>query len=223
MITITAFKWVPEFAQGQVRDHRVRWILNEVEWDYQVDLIDNEIQRSSAYRTEQPFGQVPVLREKGRATLFETGAIVLSVAERAGKILPKSQDDRALCVSWIFAAVNSLEPFLMNLAELDFFTKDQNLVQNRRPTVLAALNQRLSDLSISLGERMYLVGDEFTAADLMVSSVLKILKHTDVLEQFPNLKSYQQRCFERPAYKKAIQDQLNDFKAHSMKDMKYKN
>ena len=136
MITITAFKWVPPFAQGQVRDHRVRWVLNEVGWPYEVRLLDAEDQQSARYRSEQPFGQVPILAEDGRPTLFETGAIVLDVATRAGKLLPASADQRSLMLSWYFAALNSVEPFLMNLALVDFFTKDEEEKAKRRPWAL---------------------------------------------------------------------------------------
>jgi len=110
MITITALKWVPPFAQGQVRDHRARWVLNEVGWPYRVRLLDTEDQQSDAYRAEQPFGQIPILEEDGRPALFETGAILLDVATRSGKLLPADDAQRSLAICWIFAALNSIEP-----------------------------------------------------------------------------------------------------------------
>jgi len=122
-LTITAFKWVPPFAQGQVRDHRLRWLLKEIDWDYSVELIDPAVQQSAAYRAEQPFGQVPVLREDGRHTLFETGAIVLDIAERSGKLLPADEGDRALAKCWLFAALNSVEPYLTQIALADVFIR----------------------------------------------------------------------------------------------------
>ena len=221
MITITAFKWVPPFAQGQVRDHRVRWVLNEVGWPYEVRLLDAEDQQSARYRSEQPFGQVPILAEDGRPTLFETGAIVLDVATRAGKLLPASADQRSLMLSWYFAALNSVEPFLMSLAVVDFFTEDEEEKAKRRPRVLKLAEKRLGELQRGLAERDWLVGDEFTAADLMTSSVLKIAKSLNVLGGFPALVDYQQRCFDRPAYQKAIADQCAVFAQHSVDDMKY--
>jgi glutathione S-transferase len=119
MITITAMKWAPPFAAGQVRDHRARWILNEVGWPYRVRLVDAPTLKSSAYLRSQPFGQVPYLEEDGRPTLFETGAIVIDVATRAGKLIPADGPERALVISWVIAALNSIEPFLMNIAEIE--------------------------------------------------------------------------------------------------------
>jgi len=221
MITITAFKWVPPFAQGQVRDHRVRWVLNEVGWPYEVRLLDAEDQQSARYRSEQPFGQVPILAEDGRPTLFESGAIVLDVATRAGKLLPADADQRSLMLSWYFAALNSVEPFLMNLAEVDFFTKDEDEKAKRRPRVLEMAEKRLGELQCGLGKRAWLVGDDFTAADLIASSVLKIAKSLNILGGFPALVTYQERCFDRSAYQKAVADQCAVFAQHSVEDMKY--
>jgi len=221
MITITAFKWVPPFAQGQVRDHRVRWVLNEVGWPYKVRLLDAQDQQSARYRSEQPFGQVPILEEDGRPTLFETGAIILDVADRAGKLLPADADQRSMMLSWYFAALNSVEPFLANLAEVDFFMKDADEKAVRRPRVRDMAEKRLGELQRGLGEREWLVGDAFTAADLMTSSVLKIAKSLDILGGFPALVAYQQRCFDRPAYEKAIADQCATFARHSVEDMHY--
>ena len=221
MITITAFKWVPPFAQGQVRDHRVRWVLNEVGWPYDVRLLDAEDQQSTRYRAEQPFGQVPILAEDGRPTLFETGAIVLDVATRAGKLLPPDPNERSLMMSWYFAALNSVEPYLMNLAEVDFFMKDDEEKHRRRPGVLEMAEKRLGELQRGLGERDWLVGNDFTAADLMTSSVLKIAKSLNILMGFPALGTYQKRCFGRPAYQRAIADQCAVFARHSVEDMKY--
>lgn len=220
MITTTAFKWVPPFAQGQVRDHRVRWVLNEVGWAYEVRLLDAKDQQSSEYRTQQPFGQVPILEESGRPTLFETGAIVLDVATRAGKLLPADADQRSLMLSWYFAALNSVEPFLMNLALIEFFTDDEEEKVKRRPGVLAMAEKRLGDLQSGLGGHDWLVGGEFTAADLMTSSVLKIAKSLSILDGFPALVRYQDRCFDRPAYQRAIADQCAAFAQYSAEDMR---
>src|SRR5688500_10187476 len=221
MITITAFKWVPPFAQGQVRDHRVRWVLNEVGWPYEVRLLDAEDQQSAHYRSQQPFGQVPILEEDGRPTLFESGAIVLDVAARAGKLLPADVDQRSLMLSWYFAALNSVEPFLMNLASVEFFTDDEEEKRRRRPGVLKMAEKRLGELQRELDKRDWLVGDDFTAADLMTSSVLKIATSLTILSGFPALLAYQERCFDRPAHRKAIADQCAVFARHSAEDMKY--
>jgi glutathione S-transferase len=180
MISVTALKWVPPFAAGQVRDHRVRWMLNEIGWAYEVDLIDPGVQASRSYRDEQPFGQVPVLRETGRPSLFETGAIVLDLAERSGTLWPESPDAQAQVRSWVIAALNSVEPYLSNVAEADFFIEDEELKRLRRPGVVAAAKGRLGKLAATLGDHHYLVGDAFTAADLMMTSVLRVATHADL-------------------------------------------
>jgi len=220
-ITVTALKWAPPFAQGNVRDHRIRWILNEVGWPYDCRLLDSADQLDPSYLAKQPFGQVPVLEETGRPPLFESGAILLDVAQRSGQLLPADEGQRALSVSWLFAALNSLEPYFANLAEVDFFIEDADVKEKRRPGVVKAICQRLEQLSNALGDRNYLVGESFTIADLMTASVLKILAHTDLLEDFPNLVAYRDRCLGRPAYKKAIADQRADIARHTPADMKY--
>lgn len=220
-ITVTALKWVPPFAQGNVRDHRIRWVLNEVGWPYECRLLDSADQFDPSYLAQQPFSQVPVLEETGRPPLFETGAIVLDVAQRSGQLLPADEGQRAQTISWLFAALNSIEPMLSNLAEVDFFIDDVELKQRRRPSVVKTVRRRLQQLSEALGDRTYLVGDSFTIADLMTASVLKIVGHTDLLDGFPNLAAYRNRCFERPAYRKAIADQCADIARHTASDMKY--
>ncbi|MFO1211022.1 MAG: glutathione S-transferase family protein [Amaricoccus sp.] len=218
-ITVTAFKWVPPFAAGQVRDHRVRWMLNEIGWDYAVELIDPGVQASDAYRAEQPFGQVPVLRETGRPTLFESGAIVLDLAERSGELWPADRDGQAQVRAWVIAALNSVEPWLSAVAEVDFFTPDETLKALRRPGAVAAAKERLGKLAAALGDRPYLVGDDFTVADLMLASVLRVAGHADLLADAPNLAAYRARCLERPAFRKAVADQRRDISAHGPRDM----
>lgn len=221
MITITAMKWVPPFAAGQVRDHRARWILNEAGWPYEVRLVDVPTLKSPAYRAMQPFGQVPVMEEDDRPPLFESGAIVLDVAQRAGILLPAGEAERAQAVSWVIAALNSIEPFLMNVAEVEFFLEDESDKDRRRPQVMEMANQRLGELQDALGTREWLVGNAFSIADLMMSSVLKIAASLDMLGPFPKLAAYQKRCFDRPAYRKAIADQCATIDAHTAKDMKF--
>lgn len=221
MITITALKWAPPFAQGQVRDHRIRWLLNEVGWPYNVRLLDTADQQSSAYRACQPFGQVPALMEENRPPLFETGAIFLDVATRAGMLLPENYDDRSRAICWLFAALNSIEPPMSFLAYIDFFTQDDDVKAKQRPDVVNAIRARLGQLSNTLDNNDYLVSDAFTIADMMMSSVFKIIHHTDILDAHPALVAYRNRCFDRPAYKKAIADQCETFAEHQQKDMKY--
>lgn len=221
MITVSAFKWVPPFAQGQVRDHRVRWVLNEVGWPYRVRLLDAEDQRSDAYRAQQPFGQVPVLTEDGRPPMFESGAIVLDVAMRSGRLLPEQDGDRSLALSWLFAALNSVEPVLSNVAEVAFFLQDDTQKRARLPLVRAAAEQRLGELQRALGDREYLVADRFGVADLMIASVLRIARSLDLLAQFPVLDAWQARICDRPACRDAIAAQCADFARHAPSDMKY--
>lgn len=211
MITVTAFRWVPAFARGQVRDLRVRWALEEAGLDYEVRLIGPGDQASEAYRAMQPFGQVPAMIE-GDLTLFESGAIVLDIAGRAPGLLPDDPGRRALAVAWLIASLNSVEPFLMNLAEVDFFTEDEAVKAARRPGVVAVLERRLADLQAALGDRDYLV-DEFSAADLMMTTVLRIMGHTTILAAYPQLTAYRQRCEARPAFQRALAAQLGDFVA----------
>lgn len=220
-ITISAMKWAPPFAAGNVRDHRARWILNEVGWPYEVRLVDAPTMASPEYRTKQPFGQVPMMEEEGRPPMFETGAIVLDVAMRAGMLMPKRDEERALALSWCIGALNSIEPYLANVAEVEYFIEDEELKAKRRPEVRQMANKRLGELETALGDRSWLVGDAFTVADLMMASVLKIARGLEMLDAYPMLVAYQDRCFERPAYKKAVEDQLRTIESHSAKDMKY--
>lgn len=219
MITISAFKWVPDFARGQVRDHRVRWILNEVDWSYKVRLIDGPTQQKDWYRALQPFGQVPIMEEDGRPTLFESGAILLDVATRANALLPADEGQRSLAICWLFAALNSIEPYFANLDEVDFFLEDEAQKAARRPLVLEGVHTRLEQLSSALGSREYLAGDAFSIADLAVSSVLKLLRHTTLVEEYPNVAALRDRCFARPAYRKAVADQCAEIDRHSPSDM----
>lgn len=221
MITVTAFKWVPDFAKGQVRDHRVRWMLNELGWDYDVRLLDAEDQQSDAYRAMQPFGQVPALAEEGKPPLFETGAIVLELALRAGRFLPSNPDARGQVLAFYFAALNTVEPPLMNVAITELFTKDEELQAKQRPQVMEAARKRLAELEAAIGDRQFLVGEAFTIADLMVASILKGPDAFGLLKGFPKLAAWQARILERPAYRKAISDQCADFAGHGPADMKY--
>lgn len=221
MIVITAMKWAPPFAAGSVRDYRARWILNEAGWPYEVRLIDATDLASGAYRARQPFGQVPYMEEEGRPTLFESGAIVLDVATRAGILLPKDEKERALVNCWYIAALNSVEPFLMNVAEVEYFIEDKAQKDARRPGVVAMAGKRLGELEAALGQREWLVGDDFTIADLMMASVLKIARGLDLLKGHPTLVAYLDRCLDRPAYRKAVADQCATIEQHEMADMRF--
>jgi len=211
MITISAFKWVPDFAQGQVRDLRARWALEEAGLPYRTRLLEQGDQDTPEYRALQPFGQVPMLEEDG-FVLFESGAIVLYVGERSATLLPKDPKARARATQWLIAALNSIEPFMMNVALIDLFYADQDWAKLRRPGAVEFVQRRLAVLSKSLGDRPYLDGDRFTAGDLMMTTVLRILKHTDIVTSDRRLAAYIERCTARPAFKRAFDAQIGDFK-----------
>jgi len=222
MIVVTGFKWVPPFAQGQVRDHRVRWMLEEIGWPYAVRLIDAVEQKSDAHRAFQPFGQVPTIAEPGRPTLFESGAIVLDLALRSGRLLPADEAERGPCLSWYFAALNSIEPALANVALVEFFTRDEAEKEARRPGVRAFAEQRLRELEAGLGGRTFAAGEAFTIADLMLASVLKIVEPLGMLDAVPGVKTYQAAHLARPAYRKVLDEQMATYAAHGPRDMRYR-
>jgi len=210
MITISAFRSVPPFARGQVRDLRVRWALEEAGLPYTTRLLMQGDQDKPDYRKLQPFGQVPILEEDG-AVLFETGAIVLYIGERCETLLPKDPAARARATQWLIAALNSIEPFVMNVAVIDLFYADQEWAKLRRPGAVDFLRRRLAGLSNALGDKHYLDGARFTAGDLMMSTVLRILRHTDIVTSEPRLAAYIERCTARPAFQRALDSQLDDF------------
>ena len=211
MITISAFKWVPDFAQGQVRDLRARWALEEAGLPYKTRLLEQGDQDKPDYRALQPFGQVPILEEDG-LVLFESGAIVLHIGERSETLLPKDAGARARATQWLIAALNSIEPFVMNVALIDLFYANEEWAKLRRPGAVEFVQKRLSALSKSLGDKPYLDGDRFTAGDLMMTTVLRILKHTDIVTSDKRLAAYVERCTARPAFKRAFDAQIGDFR-----------
>jgi glutathione S-transferase len=211
-IKVSAFRWVPQFAQGLVRDLRVRWALEEAGLPYEQRLIGPEDQRSDSYRKLQPFGQVPSFEQDG-VTMFESGAIVLHIAEQSEALMPADRNKRLRVTTWMFAALNSIEPRIQNLAEIDLFHADKEWAKQRRPEVVTAVQSRLKDLSKCLDEREYLE-DGFTAADLLMTTVLRIPRHTDLVAQFANLEAYRVRCEARPAFKTALAAQMAAFAEH---------
>jgi glutathione S-transferase len=212
MITISAFKNVPEFAHGQVRDLRVRWALEEAVLPYNTRLLEQGDQDKPDYRMLQPFGQVPIFDEDG-FVLFESGAIVLHIGERSQALLPKDVGARARATQWLIAALNSIEPFVMNVALIDLFYANEEWAKLRRPGAVAFVQRRLSALSRSLGDKHYLDGDNFTAGDLMMTTVLRILNRTDIVTSDERLAAYINRCTARPAFKRALDAQIGDCRA----------
>lgn len=206
MRVLTTLRAVPSFAVGHVRDLRVRWALEEAGMPYEVRLIGPEDQASPAYRRQQPFGQVPVLRD-GKLTLFESGAILLHLGEQSPALLPVDASGRAEATMWLFAALDSVEPELGNLAELLFFSAHEAWAIERRPVLEAAALKRLQDLEAWLAHRDYLAGT-FSVADILMTTVLRLLDDTDLVAGFPALKAYHARCMARPAFRKALADQV---------------
>jgi glutathione S-transferase len=208
-IRLTAFGWVPPFAQGLVRDLRVRWALEEAGLAYEERLIGADDKNTPEYLRSQPFAQVPVYEEDG-LSLFESGAIVLHIAARSPELMPDDAAGRARATTWIFAALNSVEPALANLTQLDLFHAGEEWAGLRRPGLEQRAQQRLAELANWLDDREYLE-DRFTAGDLMMTTVLRIPRHTDLLAQFPALDAYRQRCEARPAFQQALADHLAPF------------
>ena len=211
MITISAFRWVPDVARGHVKDLRVRWALEEAGLPYRTRLLEQGEKDKDAYRALQPFGQVPIYQEDG-LTLFESGAIVLHIGERSEALLPKEPDARARAAQWVLAALNSIEPFVMEVVLIDFAHANEEWAKLRRPSAAAFAEQRLAALSKALGDKPYLDGERFTAGDLMMTTVLRSLQSTDLVAKNARLAAYLERCLARPAFKRALDAQLGDFR-----------
>ncbi|HET7709526.1 MAG TPA: glutathione S-transferase family protein [Sphingomicrobium sp.] len=209
---ITAFRWVPPFAEGLVRDLRIRWALEEIERPYRVRLLDALNPRPAEYFLEQPFGQVPSFRDD-QVQLFESGAILIHLAIEEERLLPVERNQRMRAIAWLIAALNSVEPMILELANIDIFHRGEDWTAQRRPQVTEKIQARLKLLADALGDKDWLEG-RFTIGDLMVVSVLRNLRHTDLVAGQPALAAYVERGEARPAFQRAIGDQLAVFKQH---------
>jgi len=210
-ITITAFERSPDGGRGLARDTRVRWALEEAGQPYAVRLVSFAAMKEPAHLARHPFGQIPTYEEDG-LVLFETGAIVLHIAERqiaqghAG-LLPEDSNARARAITWMFAAVNTVEPPILDLANARFAEGDKPWSGERLPLVKDRIRARLKQLSARLGDADWLDG-AFSAGDLMMVSVLLRLRASGLLDEYPNLAAYVARGEARPAYKRAFAAQL---------------
>jgi glutathione S-transferase len=209
-IEITAFDWVPDFARGLVRDLRLRWALEEIGLPYRVRLLDAMAERPEDYFQEQPFGQVPIFVE-GDIGMFETGAILLYLGERSELLLPRDPRARTRAMCWVVAALNSVEPAIMNLVAIDMFYAGEEWAKLRRPGAQDFVRLKLSRVAAWLGERDYLE-DRFTVADLLMTTVLRNLGNSGLVAEQPNLARYVARCEARPAFQRALAAQLADFR-----------
>jgi glutathione S-transferase len=205
--TITTFRWVPEFARGYVRDLRARWAFEEEGLAYAVDLIDGAHAKSAAHRHFQPFGQIPTYKDD-EVEIFESGAIAIRIAEQGGTLLPDDANGRLRAIQWVIAALNSVEPMVMQHAVVTLFEADCAWSPMRHDKVVADIKARLADLENALGDKVWLDGDVFTVGDLMMISVLGGLRETGILADFPRLVAYVARGENRPAHLKAMADHL---------------
>ena len=205
-ITITAFERSPDGGMGLARDTRVRWALEEVGQPYEVRLVSFATMKQPAHLALHPFGQIPTY-EEGDLALFETGAIVFHIAERHAGLLPRDANARARAITWMFAAVNTLEPPILELVTAKLLEGDKPWASERMPLVADRVRDRLKQLSARIGDADWLDG-AFSAGDLMMVSVLLRLRTSGILDEFPGLAAYVARGEARPAYKRAFDAQL---------------
>ena len=211
-IEITAFRWVPPFAQGLVRDLRLRWALEEIGRAYSVRLLDATKPRPADYFCEQPWGQVPVYKDK-EVELFESGAILIHLGMQDERLLPRDANGKMRGIAWLIAALNSVEPAIFPLLMINNFNRDEPWTAEAKPKFAERLQGKLKCVSEALGDKEWLE-DRFTIGDLMLVAVLRQLRGTGILDQFPNLTALVKRGESRPAFQKALSDQLAVFREH---------
>ena len=208
-IAVWGFRWAPSFAQGLVRDLRVRWALHEAGLPYETRLIGVEERISAAHRQRHPFGMVPVFEADGRR-LIESGAIVYVIAKQSAALMPEDEAGRDQTLAWMFAALNTIDLPVQALFDIDVLHSAETWAQLRRPDVVRAVEVRLGELAEALGERDYLLG-RFTAADILMVTVLRFLRHTDLVASLPTLAAYMARCEARPAFQEALGEQMAEY------------
>jgi glutathione S-transferase len=211
-IEITAYRWVPEFARGLVRDVRVRWALEEAGLDYSVRLLDVQ-QKPDDYVQEQPFEQVPFFND-GTVRIFESGAIVQYIGEKSEVLLPRDPEGKYRAIQWTYAALNSVEPAVQHRVLLDAFYGDQEWAKLRKPSADEFARLKLKRVADRLGENSWLEGNRFTIGDLMMVTVLRLADRGGLLTETPNLAAYVKRGEARPAFQRALEGQLAAFREH---------
>lgn len=207
--TLTAFERSPDRGRGLARDMRVRWAFEEVGQPYDVRLVSFGEMKDSAHRKLHPFGQIPTY-EDGDLTLFESGAIILHIAERHAGLLPDDANGRARTIAWMFAALNTVEPPIVEYGMAKIFERDKSWYAERQPMLENRVRVRLGELSTRLGDAVWLDG-AFSAGDLLMVTVLRRLDGHGEVERFPNLSAYVARGEARPAYQRAFEAQLAVF------------
>ncbi|EJL49501.1 MULTISPECIES: glutathione S-transferase family protein [unclassified Rhizobium] len=212
-ITITAFERSPDRGKGLARDMRVRWALEEVRQPYDVRLLSFKAMKEPAHLAFQPFGQIPTY-EEGDLAIFESGAIVLHIAQHHAGLLPDDANARARAITWMFAALTTIEPPIVDREIARYLEGDQPWYEQRRSMIEERIRKRLKELSARLGDADWLDG-EFSAGDLEMVSVLLRVKGSGMLDDYPNLSAYVARGEARPAYKRAFAAQLAVFTAAS--------
>ena len=211
--TITAFEASPDQGQGLARDMRVRWALEEVGQPYDVRLVSFKAMKQPAHLARHPFGQIPTY-EEGDLVLFESGAIIFHIAECHAGLLPREANARARAITWMFAALNTVEPPIVELEQAPFVEGDKPWLAERIPMLKDRIRVRMDQLSARLGDAEWLDG-AFSAGDLMMVMVLRRLEGDGIVEDYPNLAAYVARGQARPAYKRAYDAQMAVFKAAS--------
>ncbi|MGZ8337657.1 MAG: glutathione S-transferase family protein [Allosphingosinicella sp.] len=212
-ITITAFERSPDRGQGLARDMRVRWALEEVGQPYDVRLVSFAAMKEPAHRALHPFGQIQTF-EEGDLVLFESGAIVFHIAERHAGLLPEEANARARAIAWIFAALNTVEPPIVELSMASILERDRTWYEERLAILEGRVRDRLDELTGRLGDADWLDG-EFSAGDLLMVTVLRRLNSSGILQEYPSLSAYVARGEARPAYQRAFADQLAVFTGNS--------
>jgi glutathione S-transferase len=207
-ITITGFRQVPDFARGVVRDLRLRWVLNELGRDYAVRLIEQSERSDPSFLELQPFGMVPSMIVEG-TSMFESGAILFTLAEGTDLAGP-SQNERNNVLTWIFAALNTVEPFVTLLFGNDVARSDKNWARESRADIIEIVERRVAVLEARLSKQDYLLS-QFTAADIAMVTTLRFLKHANELARFPAVAAYVSRCEQRPTFIAALNAQLGEY------------